>query len=182
MTPGIWDQFTADKYHQSSPKLAAYMAQILPKNQKVIDFGCGNAFYCAELAKKGFRCMGVEGFPLNNFLHDDVLIQDLTEPFTIAVTGSVISLEVAEHIDKRYEQIFLDNITGHCNGMLIVSWALPGQPGIGHINCQPKEYVCGEVCRRGFDFLEGVTDNARKNHIDKNCDWFERTLLIFNRR
>ncbi len=58
---GIWSQWSADKYHQSSPKLANFMASYLPPNEHVIDIGCGNAFYIAELAKKGFECTGVEG-------------------------------------------------------------------------------------------------------------------------
>jgi SAM-dependent methyltransferase len=181
MTEGIWDQFTADKYHQSSPKLAAWLAGYLSKEKSVIDFGCGNAFYCAELAKLGFESVGVEGFPLNNFLHDQIAIMDLTKPFNMPIRGSVISLEVGEHLPKEFEQTFLDNITNHCSGDLVLSWALPKQPGIGHVNCLPQEYVINEVVKRGFDYYPLVTVEARE-HIDDNCDWFRRTLLVFGKK
>lgn len=180
MTEGIWDQFTADKYHQSSPKLAAWLAAHLPKNQIVIDFGCGNGFYCCELNKAGFGAMGIEGFELNNFLFDNIVISDLTEPINLPYKGSVISLEVGEHIAKEYEQTFIDNVTSNCDGMLVLSWALPGQPGIGHINCQPKEYIVEQIESRGFILLEPMTMEAREN-IDDNTDWFRRTLLVFAR-
>lgn len=183
-TNGIWSQWTADKYHQSSPKLAAFMAAQLTvtSNRMIMDFGCGNAFYCAELANMGFNCLGIEGFKLNNFLHRDVEIHDLTKPLELGCRGHVISLEVGEHLPKSAEQTFLDTITKHCEGLLFMSWALPGQPGIGHINCQPQEYICDEICRRGFSFLPQMTIEARESHIDDNTDWFRRTLMIFRRR
>lgn len=180
MTQGIWDQFTADKYHQSSPKLAAWMAEFLTTDKPVIDLGCGNAFYCAELAKKGFQCLGVEGFPLNNFLHDQIAIKDLTQPIDLPVRGNVISLEVIEHLPKEAEYIFLDTISLHCTNKLIFSWALTGQPGIGHVNCADQEYAIEQIVNRGFNYLSEKTIEARKS-IDANTSWFERTLLIFER-
>lgn len=175
---GIWSQWQADNYHQSSPRLATYLKSKLPIGKPVIDFGCGNGYYISELAKAGFKCIGVEGFKLNNFLHDNIIITDISKPLTFGIKGSVISLEVGEHIPKEFEQNFLDNITSSCDDWLVLSWALPGQPGIGHVNCQPKEYIISEMERRGFTYSEILTEDARKN-IDDNCDWFRRTLLIF---
>ncbi len=177
---GIWSQWQANQYHQSSPKLAAWLVSYLPKEEHVIDFGCGNAFYLGELAKQGFKCTGVEGTKLNNFLHDNVLIHDLTQPIHLVAKGSVICLEVLEHIDKKYEHIVLNSIAEHCTGNLILSWALPSQPGIGHVNCQPKDYVIDQLKERGFAFDHLTTEEARKN-IDENCSWFTRTLLVFSR-
>jgi hypothetical protein len=48
-----------------------------------------------------------------------------------------ICLEVLEHIDDVHWRTVLDNITRHCD-VLIFSAALPGQGGVGHINCRPK--------------------------------------------
>lgn len=175
---GIWSQTEADKYHQSSPKLADWLAKYLPPDEIVIDFGCGNAYYISQLEKVGFRCCGVEGTQLNNFLHPNIKIQDLTQRVNLGFIGSVISLEVGEHLPKDAEQTFIDTLCFHSNGALIVSWALPGQPGVGHINCQPQEYIISEFERRGFRYIPEATKDARA-HIDKNTDWFERTLLVF---
>lgn len=179
-TPGIWDQWTADKYHQSSPSLARWIADYLNKNRVVLDFGCGNAYYLSKLAEEGFQGVGIEGYKLNNFLFDNVYVFDLSKPLNLEFKGSVISLEVGEHIPKEGEQNFLDTVTNHCDSDLIFSWALPGQPGVGHINCQPQDYIISEVERRGFTFLPIQTQDARDN-VDENCDWFRRTLLIFKR-
>jgi tryptophanyl-tRNA synthetase len=182
-TNGIWDQWQADQYHQSSPKLAAWLAAYLPKNDCVIDMGCGNGFYMNELWKKGFSCLGVEGFHLDNFLHDNVVIADLIKPLVLPPgwIGTIVSLEVGEHLPESAEDIFLDNINRHCYKHLIISWALPGQPGIGHINCRPQEYIMEKLNKLGFEFCPMATIDARV-HIDDNCDWFRRTLMIFERR
>lgn len=181
---GIWDQWTADKYHQSSPRLAKWIAGEFGRDGTevpIIDFGCGNAFYVGELASLGFKTLGVEGYNLNNFHHNNILIHDLTKPLDLGYKGNIMSLEVLEHIDKKYESIVLDNITKHCYGTLIISWALTGQPGIGHVNCVEQSYAIDQVVKRGFKFLVRPTKDAREN-VDENTDWFRRTLLVFRNK
>lgn len=182
---GIWDQSEADKYHQSSPKLAKWIEFHLVmeegEDDPVYDFGCGNGYYLHQLSLNGFTCVGFEGYMLNNFIHSPVVIHDLTQPIHIERKGSVISLEVGEHLPKSAEQTFLDTITDACKKTLIISWALPGQPGVGHINCQPQDYIISEIERRGFSYMPNQTMDGRDN-VDPNCDWFERTLLVFTRK
>lgn len=177
---GAWTQDTADATHQSSPSLARWLSEYLNKNRVVLDFGCGNAYYLSKLAEEGFQCIGFEGFQLNNFLFENVYVFDLSQPINFDFKGAVISLEVGEHIPKEGEQNFIDNVTKHCDSDLIFSWALPKQPGVGHVNCQPQDYIIKEVERRGFTFLPIQTQECR-DIIDDNTDWFRRTLLIFKK-
>lgn len=178
---GAWTQDVADSTHQSSPMLAEWLKNYLSKNSPVIDFGSGNGFYLSELENDGFECCGVEGFQLNNFKNKHTIIHDLTKPIDLETKGSVLSLEVAEHLPKSGEQTFLNTLTKHCNGDLILSWALPLQPGVGHVNCRPQEYAISEIERRGFTYLPIQTQEAREN-IDLNTDWFTRTLMIFKKK
>lgn len=199
---GIWDQQTADATHQSSPALAAFMAEYFPIDQPVMDFGCGNAYYLHELAKKGYKCSGFEGYPLNNFLHDNVTIIDLTQSICMINDdicmqnesniddmiiggnpyrrGSVISLEVGEHLPKEAQETYMQTVTRHCKDKLIFSWAEIGQPGLGHINCRDQKEVIEDVCARGFKYMEELTMKVRAT-IEENTSWFQRTLLIFER-
>lgn len=203
---GIWDDELADSTHQSSPKLAAFLKGYLDKTKPVIDFGCGNGFYCSELEKEGFRCIGIDGYPLKNHLNKNFLVHDLTKPFTLHINqpeppkvertkdgvrfsglenivvakGNVICLEVLEHVDKKFEQILLETVTKHCSGKLIFSWALTGQPGVGHVNTVEQSYAIEQIEKRGFALNELATLEGREN-IDINCDWFTRTLLIFDK-
>lgn len=177
---GVWQQEEADAYHQHSNNLANFLAEYLPKDKPVYDFGCGVAFYLHHLQKNGFACMGVEGFALNNFMHEQIVIADLTNPISVAKKGSVICLECIEHIPKEFEQTVLDTITNACDKHLIFSWALPNQGGVGHVNLVPQEYAIAEVERRGFKYLPDVTKQVRGN-IEDNTSWFRTTLMIFER-
>lgn len=179
LSNGIWDQWTADKYHKHSPKLAKYLASYLNINIPVYDLGCGHGFYLAELASVGFDCIGVEGYKLSNFLHDPIFIHDLTTPLRTPFPGQVLSFEVGEHLPPEAEETFLNTLTENCNTKLIMSWATPGQPGVGHINCRSHDYIIEKIQDRDFFFLEKDTEEIRK-HVDKECDWLERNLLVFD--
>lgn len=186
---GAWTQEEADDVHDwaSSPNLAKWLVEFFKGGDRVYDFGCGKAFYLSKLQEAGFgKCWGIEGTKLNNFLIDNIEIADLSQPEPIwwqkfgYEKGDVISLEVGEHIPKEGEQNFLDTITDHCNRYLVTSWALPGQPGLGHVNCQSQEYIISEIERRGFKYMPAETKDAR-SVIEQHCDWFQRTLLVFKR-
>lgn len=177
---GVWTQETADDAHQHSDNLAKFLIGYLPKNQYVFDFGCGKAFYISKLEEAGFTCMGFEGFPLNNFLSKNVHVVDLTGPVEIAKQGSVISLEVGEHLPKSAQETFMKTVTENCNGKLVFSWAEIGQPGLGHINCRDQKEVIADVCSRGFKYMEQLTMEVRCT-IEEHTSWFQRTLLIFER-
>ena len=67
---------------------------------------------------------------------------DLTVPqYGLHLYDWVVSLEVAEHIDAKFEAIYLSNIVRHASEGVIISWAVPGQSGEQHINCKPFTYV-----------------------------------------
>lgn len=176
---GIWTKKEFEQ-HQSSPKLAAWLASYLPKETPVIDFGCGNGYYMGYLERQGFQAIGLDGNDNADILCSNFHKADLSAPFDLGVKGAVLSLETLEHMPKQYEDVAVNNLISHCENILVVSWASVGQPGIGHINCQNKEYVIDLFTSKGFTLNEESTADARKN-IDKNCDWFERNLLIFNK-
>lgn len=177
---GIWQQNEADLYHSSSPKLAQWLVNHLDLTKTIYDFGAGRGFYLNKLAQAGAKCIGIEGYHLNNFIHNDVRIWDLTKPFEVEEKGVVLSFETMEHLPVSAEKTFLDSVTNACDSKLIFSCATPGQPGHGHINCRSHEYVISQIEQRGFRFLADDTAMIRAN-VDKNCDWLERNLLVFNR-
>jgi len=76
---------------------------------------------------------------------------DLTIPqYGIRQYDWIISLEVAEHIPEKYEAVYLDNILRHATKGIILSWAVPGQGGLSHINNKPIEYVTKVMRDNGF--------------------------------
>jgi cyclopropane fatty-acyl-phospholipid synthase-like methyltransferase len=176
---GIWNAEFA-QHHQSSEKLAKWLVNYLPTEDYVIDFGCGTGYYMGFLEKNDFETTGIDGFAIDNPLCSNFIVHDLTKPIELPIEGSVISLEVGEHLPKEAQETFINTLVSHCAKHLILSWAEIGQPGIGHINCRSQEDVINDIVSRGFEYLPNETQDAR-NNIDDNCDWFKRTLLIFRR-
>lgn len=176
---GIWNAESA-QHHQSSLKFAKWLAKYLPKRTAVIDFGCGNGYYVKYLLKECFGAVGVDGNADIDLKYPNFVKADLSEKFTTDDEYSIISLEVGEHIPKEGQEQFMQNLTNNCHKHLILSWASIGQPGIGHINCRDQKEVIADVESRGFKLNEAATKEARAN-VDKNCDWLERNLLVFEK-
>jgi hypothetical protein len=61
------------------------------------------------------------------------MVEDLTKPFK-TTKGNVICIEAFEHIPSQFEKQFVENIINACSGKLVISVAVEGQPGIGHVN------------------------------------------------
>lgn len=175
---GAWDQYTADNNHSHSPKFAEWLSNYLDKDKVIMDFGCGTGYYLNYLSEKNFNhLIGIDGYALNNFEHHNVFVKDLSQPFDLLHIGNVICLEVGEHIPEEFEQTFIDNICKHAD-KLILSWATPNQPGVGHINCKTQEYIKSQIEERGFKYLADKTKEAR-NNTDKICDWLTRNVMVF---
>ena len=90
----------------------------------------------------------------------------------------VISLEVAEHIPKQYESIYINNITSHCGKRLVFSWAQPGKGGKGHVNEQDQDYALQVICKRGFNLNSDLSEKLRSSATI--CHWFSKTSLVFD--
>lgn len=172
---GAWGPAEA-QHHQSSQFLGDYFTLRFDLTKPVFDFGCGPAYYVRRLREAGFESYGYDGYVANDLVKEI----DLSKPVDLGVSGTVISLEVGEHIPKEFQEVYTDTITRHCDGLLVMSWAEVGQPGIGHVNCRDQDEVIADIVGRGFRFLNNETAAVRKG-IENNVDWFRRTLLIFEK-
>jgi hypothetical protein len=130
----------------------------------------------------GFRFLyGVDGYPMLPALGIILLQQDLSDMGMSAfIKGQVLCLEVGEHIPLEYEQIFIDNVCRHCDSRMVLSWAIPGQGGIGHVNCRDNDYIIAQIARRGFVFNQLLTDYLRDD-IEMGVRYFKDTLMVFDK-
>jgi len=177
---GIWP-IEYNKYHVTSNILKQFILHILPNNVPVYDFGCGSGSYIKHLLSYGYSCIGYEGTYQKNEL--PIKQQDITIELPSPKTrGSVLCLEVMEHIPSKFEKITLDNIIKHCDNHLIISWGIVGQPGIGHVNCRSAWYVIRALSRYGFKLQKKETRTIRDqiNRSNKQL-WFTKSLYIFKR-
>lgn len=180
---GYWNKQTAYIHHAYSEELSAWICEFLKndKHKVIYDFGCGLGDYLNYLENNGFtKLVGFEGDPPDDRKFYHIEERDLTIPFELPFKGNVISLEVGEHIPKEYQDIYIDNITINCNKYLITSWAIRNQSGFGHVNCLNNDEIIPEFTKRGFQYLEKESLDAR-NIIGNNTIWFKDTILIFKK-
>jgi len=179
---GYWDKNLAKKHHAHSSNLSKWLANYLDKNKKTFDFGCGIGSYLKDLQDIGFVDLtGFEGDVPDNKVFENIKQQDLSVPFDFDKKGNVIFLEVGEHIPAEHQNIVLDNVCNACDGKLVLSWAVRGQGGTGHVNELDNYEVIPEIQKRGFKFLPDKTKEVRAIFVDDPCPWFLGSIMIFER-
>ncbi|MEQ8789847.1 MAG: sulfotransferase [Pirellulaceae bacterium] len=179
----IWPLDVARRKHRQSERIAAALSEHLPRDQPVLDLGCGPGYYLKILSNSGFRCLGVEGTPgIAEIAEFSPIVQaDLARPLELDWPKStVICLEVAEHLRPEEESQLIETIDAYCSGRLIISWAIPGQRGTGHHNCRPNSYVYRRFEQRGFVLDPRATFLLRELAED-HVKYFRNTLLVMQR-
>lgn len=174
---GIWTTKEETDTHQFDRSLANAIV-IVCHNQdikSVVDIGCGDGSYTKHFIDNEIDSWGYDGSPLTP---DFCYIKDFSKPQNIGKYGLVLSLEVGEHIPEDYEQIFLDNLVDASIGLIILSWAVEGQGGTGHVNNHNNSYIIKEMALRGYDFDKATTDYLRGA---STLPWFRDTILVFER-
>lgn len=105
--------------------------------------------------------------------------RDFTVPFDPCHSFDVVMcLEVAEHIPRAFEDVFLRNIACSARSGLILSWAPPGQFGTGHVNMRTRVEVLAKLGTLGF-----VEDQTASRFLGSQATftWFKKNLLALHR-
>ena len=179
---GFW---VSDKKigHVKCESLCNWIAEFLKedKEKHLYDFGCGNGHYLKSLNEHGFsKLTGFEGNIPQQKEFINIQKQDLTIPFSLPEKGNCLFLEVAEHVPSCFEENLLKNVIGACDGKLIMSWAIRGQPGWGHVNCLDNHEVITKLEDLGMKFLQKETETVRSSIPTGDvCWWFKSTTLVF---
>ena len=186
---GVWKGYTPKSDtdagsmtpHKIDDGLIMGLPQIFEENSSVVDFGCGNADYIKHLIENGFKCEAYDGNPNTSEMTNGIgKVLDLSKEFDLGKTFDyVISLEVAEHIPKEFEEIYVDNLIRHTGEYLITSWALDGQGGDGHVNEQNEEYVLDMYKEKGMIYNKEVSEALRNVAV---LGWFKKTIYVFDKK
>jgi hypothetical protein len=181
---GFWnfEGHRFDQEHVHDAKVSDAIVVIAKRNKvtKSYDFGCGPGNYVKNLRQNGIEAHGFDGNPVTSKI-PWCSVQDLTSDFQLDPVDFLLCLEVCEHVPKKHENALLKSIDRHINskGTLILSWAVVGQGGLGHVNCQNNDYVINKFKELGYTYNETDSSYLRKNV--SNAKWFTNTLLVFNK-
>jgi cyclopropane fatty-acyl-phospholipid synthase-like methyltransferase len=147
----------------------------------VVDFGCGMGEYAKFFKEKGKIVSAFDGNPNTFELTKGIgKVLDLSNPFKLdELYDCVLSLEVGEHIPKEYEHIYIDNICKHSKKYVLVSWAIVGQGGDGHVNCQNNDYIINELNKRGYSYNDVISNQLRMTVTE--ATWFRDTIMFFEK-
>ena len=168
--------------HLFDSKLAEWLSHFF-LNKKVASFGDGPGDFKKYIddTKRVKEYVAYDGAPYaSNTSEGRVKFLDLSAPqYGLPLYDWIISLEVAEHIPRQFESIYIDNIVRHANEGVVISWAPPGQVGLSHVNNQPFSYVKDILSKHGFthnvEVSKDLQNSATFHWLKSNSNIFERS-------
>lgn len=120
---------------------------------------------------------------VEEYTENYVKFVDLTIPLSLPPTDWLLTSEVGEHIPHEFEKQYIANIHAHnCKGV-ILTWAVVGQGGHGHVNCHGNEYIIKIFEELGYRVHPEFNAAVRKpqGYTGGNGELFERTAMAFER-
>jgi SAM-dependent methyltransferase len=153
----------------------------------VLDVGCATGLYLKPFLEKGVKIYGVDYS--DDTVDPDVLlipkqsllISDITKEKPTKRADLTICIEVLEHIEQKYSKKAVQYIT-QTSDTIFFTAAQPGQGGVGHINCQPKQYWEDLFNTKGFlrapedeDYIKLIM--ASGYHMG----WLINNLMLFKK-
>ena len=149
--------------------------------KKFLDVGCGPGMHVRVMDSLGIPSIGIE----SDVRASHPLIRNESMFDMHCTADLVMSLEVAEHIDASRADDIVRCISAAIEpgGTLVWTAAHVGQGGVGHINCQPKEYWIEKFTRQGL-VRDETLENAIKTEILRgyHMGWFIMNLIVFKKK
>ncbi len=158
----------------------------------IVDLGCGVGSYLEGAFHAG--CKDIKGIELSYDLAKKYIVEDIASYISEGDATTdlgidrrfdcVMSFEVAEHIDPKGTEKFIENLTSLSNNYIVITAAPPGQRGTGHINLREKKFWIDAIESKGFIFQDQLIELfwpiwksfGTAKYILKNLMVFKRKL------
>ncbi|MBI3288298.1 MAG: hypothetical protein HYZ74_02130 [Elusimicrobia bacterium] len=154
--------------------------------KSLVDVGTGCGVYAHFFAQKGVAVTAIDGVaaPAEHAFPVPIELRDLTVPFD-NVWGAfdvALCLEVAEHIPEAMCDVFLGNLTG-LSDRLIMSAAQPNQGGHHHVNEQPKRYWVNKLAQKGFAYNRPETGRVQLALLESRPSymWMAEQISVYDK-
>jgi hypothetical protein len=148
-----------------------------------IDLGCGLGSWSHSLLKHGIERVDMIDHPsldksllkLNEKLNFYPVDLDKDLPPS-SFYDLAVCIEVLEHFEESRAKVILEFLVKQAD-LILFSAAIPGQNGIGHINCKRHAYWHKLFKQHGFDFYDGVKPKLMKNELINF--WIRQNLFFY---
>ena len=147
--------------------------------ESIIDLGAGMGNYTDSFRNEGLFSNCYDGNPNTQKLSSGrCAIVDLSKEIKLMPHDWTLILEVGEHVPAEYEDILIQNIDKVNTKGVILSWAVEGQGGYGHINCRNNDYI-----KERFESLGYINDEQLENDLRdvSSLSWFKETIMVFRK-
>ena len=168
-----------DCQHMYDPTLSNYLVNFFA-NDSVVDLGCGMGDYVINFISNGITADGFDGNPHTPNLSNGICkVKDISIPFVFdELYDWVLSLEVGEHLPKEFEKVYINNLHLNNKKGIILSWAVKGQPGHGHVNCQDNDYIKEQFINLGY--TNDILEETKMRHHSQ-LPHFKNTIMVFKK-
>jgi hypothetical protein len=167
--------------HKTDERFAKSLSELLT-GFSIASFGDGPGVY-KEIFDRLNQVKVYDAFDgapyIENITNNVVKFLDLSVPvFHLNTYDWVISIEVAEHIPKEFETIYLDNMARHAKIGIVLSWSQEGQIGKSHVNERNFDYVKKQLEKRHF-----YHDEKSSNFLKENADlfWIKNNINVYRK-
>jgi SAM-dependent methyltransferase len=179
----FYDDIGFSKTEDTARIITAYLFNTFHP-ASVLDLGCGTGAYLKHFEALGCQVVGVEGSSVGiSRIHPAVLAvhHDLRRPLLINQQFDlVMSVEVAEHIPKKFSENVVQSLCRHARGLIVFTAAPPGTPGEDHINCRARSFWDALFERQGFVFDPDKTEDlVRHARQHDTAVWFQQWAYVY---
>lgn len=153
-----------------------------------LDVGCGQGLLMEPLMRThGKDVIGIEyseeSLPfVTEFLRERISygsFVDLPDPGRFDLVSCV---EVLEHLPGERADAAIAFLSRAATSWLYISAAIPKQPGVGHVNCQPTTYWLRKFAGAGWELdLARIGQFIDRMRGMQHCYWLPQNALLLHR-
>ncbi|CAD7928375.1 unnamed protein product [Amoebophrya sp. A120] len=162
---------------------AALRSGVFPVGSTVADLGAGTGEYARWLNDTGL----VDAFSFDGSADIELLTKKKVKHLNLVTSirrplkhNWVLLLEICEHIPAELHPIFFQNVGGFAGDGIVLSWAPPQVPNIGHTNPLPEQDV-RQVLQKFLPLFSVDQEATQLLRAHSQVGWLKNTLTVLRR-